>query len=147
MDNPDDEKTIVNIKSVFKRSWDRAKGAAERNDETLGTWVSRALDLLADRESGPREIVPSVNPPANPTPDPGLQQLFGMMRHLSDLAAATGQKPQKRTVSRLYSMVDAWSREQTGLGPKVINTSGLARGKAGLENGKALAFEAKFSEN
>lgn len=146
MDNPDDEKTIVNIKSVFKRSWDRAKVAAERNDETLGAWVSRALDQLADRESGPREILADAKPPANPGPDPRLEQLFGMMRNISDLTAATGQKPPKHTVSRLYSMADAWSREQTGLAPKVINMSGLARGKAGLENGKALAFEANFSD-
>jgi hypothetical protein len=146
MDNPDDEKTIVNIKGVLKRSWERTKIAADRNDETLGAWVSRALDQLADRETGPREFPPAANLAANPPADARLGRLFDVMQHVGTLSAATGQPPPKRTVSRLYRLADEWSRAQSGMPPKVIRGVGLANGKAGLETGKALAIEAEFSE-
>lgn len=67
MDNPDDDKTTINVKAVSGRAWEKAKSSAIKQGETMGTWLSRAINQLADREaSGPRELAPlPVNlPPA-----------------------------------------------------------------------------------
>lgn len=80
MDNPDDAKTIINVKGIVVRSYERAKKAANAANETMGSWLSRAMDQLANLEAGERYILPAS--PANHAPVPPPQAV-----DLSDLAA------------------------------------------------------------
>jgi hypothetical protein len=75
MDNPeltqeliDDEKTIVNIKGVSKSAWERARQAANRSGESMGDWISRAANQLANLEAGQRFFEPDKleDKPAKP---------------------------------------------------------------------------------
>lgn len=61
-----DDKTTINVKAVNLKSWEAAKRAASRSGETLGQWVSRACDQLAEREAGERiypPLIPQGGPP------------------------------------------------------------------------------------
>jgi hypothetical protein len=97
MDNPDDEKTTINVKGVSAKAWERAKNAAAKQDETMGVWLSRAANQLADREAGPRELLPQ--PPANLPPKmvkpTGLTapELAALLQGMAALATATGIPP------------------------------------------------------
>jgi hypothetical protein len=63
MANQDETKTI-NVKGVSAAAWDRARQCADKTDESLGVWLSRAIETQANLEAGPREW-----PPVKPEPD------------------------------------------------------------------------------
>src|ERR1700754_1971710 len=97
MANPGEETTIINVKSVSAAAWEKAKKAANKQGETMGAWLTRAVTQLADREAEqPREF-PPVKPAANP-PRPGTMaasEVAHMMQAMAALAAATGRPPPK----------------------------------------------------
>ena len=62
MANPEAKKTIINVKGADVEQWERAKTAANRADETMGEWLSRAVKHLADMEEGGREFPPGSPP-------------------------------------------------------------------------------------
>ena len=99
MDNPGKATIIVNIKGVSQEQWERAKTAANRADETLGEWVSRACKLLADAEEGGREFPPGV--PLVPRRAMTPEQLAGLMNAAAALSAAQAKPVPSRTASAL----------------------------------------------
>jgi hypothetical protein len=91
MANQDDEKTIINVKGVSAKSWERAKAAANRRGETMAGWISRACDTVADLEAGDALMPP--NPIANLDPktaNPALtpDQLTARLDALASLMQA-----------------------------------------------------------
>lgn len=107
MDNPDDEKTTINVKGVYVKAWETAKKAANRQNMTMGLWLSRASETQANLEDGPMEI-----PAANPTPDwvkPAIltaDEIGVMMSGMVAMAGATGVQPSKRTVRQVYGLIE-----------------------------------------
>jgi hypothetical protein len=131
MANPDDEpRQIVNIKGIRTTSWERARAASARSGETLGAWVSRALDQLADRESGER-FLPAATPPANPANPAAAADLAAIGAALMGLAQAGGTA-QARVVREVNRAIFAQAGGQ--LAPRKPR---LIAGKAGAGNGKA----------
>lgn len=45
MDNPDDDRIIINVKGVRKSAWNAATRAASLSKEPYGQWLSDAIDL------------------------------------------------------------------------------------------------------
>lgn len=107
MDNPDDEKTTINVKGVFVKAWETAKKAANRQEMTMGLWLSRASETQANLEAGPMEI-PAANLPAQPGNPLTLpaEDLAAMMAGMVALAGATGVQPSKRTVRQVYGLIE-----------------------------------------
>src|SRR3954470_5510451 len=78
----DEAEKIVNIKGISAKEWEKARGIATRNGESMGTYVTRALAQLAEREAGERffppdrfnPAIPPDLPPAIPDPpaNPGI---------------------------------------------------------------------------
>jgi len=144
MGNPLDERTTINVKGMSVSSWERAKNAAKRQDESMGAWLSRAAEHLANLEDGPRELPPMA--PGNPAPEMGnptpapVEGLGVLMQGMAALAAATGTTPAKADTRRLYALVDDQVRQARGLPPRPVRRrqGGLANGQSLLENGKAI---------
>jgi hypothetical protein len=73
--------TTVNVKNIRVDAWSAAKLSAERSDESLGSWVSRACDQLAAAEAGGQRLIPpperlnQVAKVANPALPDRLAQL------------------------------------------------------------------------
>lgn len=64
------EVTIVTIKGIEVPAWQRARKCAAANDEMMGPWISRAANLLADRQEQNGLFPPGVFPDKpNPPPD------------------------------------------------------------------------------
>jgi hypothetical protein len=124
MANPDDEKTTINVKGVSAKAWERAKNAAKKQDETMGDWLSRAANHLADREAGPREFPPALqaNLPPEMVKPPSLTapELAGLMQGMAALATATNIPPAKTDVRRAYALVDEHVREARGMPPRPV---------------------------
>lgn len=57
MDNPDDDRTIINVKGVRKTAWNAAARAASLSKDTYGQWLSDAIDLRLRYDAG------TVKPP------------------------------------------------------------------------------------
>lgn len=143
MDGPDDEKTVINVKGMSLRAWERAKKAASKQDETMGAWLARAVDHLANLEDGPRELPPL--PPANLEPKTGnpsslpVEGLGALMQGIAAVSAATGIVPAKSNVRRLYALADDAVREAGGMSPRPVRVRapGKAPGQSRLLSGKA----------
>lgn len=153
MDNPEGDKTTINVKAVSARSWERAKASAIKQGQTMGAWLSRAIDQLADAEAGPREF-PPANPAANlaaqggnPGQAPGMTagELADLMRGVAALATASGTSPAKADLRRAYGLADELVREARGL-PRKPRPVGKAVGQSLLENGKAPALVYAISD-
>lgn len=126
----------------------RAKRAAERHNELMGDWIGRAIDMLAEAEARANGKVlpppkPQATPRANPwdslTPDAAgstLQQLCAVMQQISAIAEATGHKPPKRMVGRLYRLSEEWARWHV--------QRGLTAGKTTTADGKTWALPHDF---
>ncbi len=152
MDNPDDEKTTINVKSVSAAAWERAKSSATKQGETMGAWLSRAINRLADSEAGPREFPPSL---ANPAPEmvkpdsPSVPvspvDLATLMQGMASLASATGVPPAKADVRRAYGLADDLVRDARGI-PRKPRIVGKARGQSLLESSKAGTLDMKRQE-
>lgn len=139
MANPNDVTTVINVKGVSVTAWDRARKMAQRNGETMGSWLSRAVSHLADMEDGPREFPPGelVKQGGNPGQSISPEHLAGLMDALTRLSVATGVLPLKREVRLLQVTADATVREAQGLPPAPRRLPGKAGGKERSEKGKA----------
>lgn len=145
MDNPDDRNTVINVKGVSVKAWERAKTAAAKQDETMGAWLSRAINQLVDREAGPREFppVPMANHRSEMVKPPGLPapELAELMQGMAALATATGTNPAKVDVRRAYAAVDDLVREARGMPPRPV------RRIAGKAGGQALSLDGKAADS
>jgi hypothetical protein len=123
------DKTIVNVKGISVPSWDRGKAAANRAGETMGSWLSRAIDQLADREAGQRYIPPDA--PANP---PTVQRSEIDLREVAAVLVAMGQAGVP-VQTRVGSLVNAilYTRMREAHPARLRISGGLTEG----ENGKA----------
>lgn len=60
MDNPDSsDRTVINVKGVRKSAWQAAKRGASQLDDSMGTWLSDAIDQRISRDAN------AVQAPAN----------------------------------------------------------------------------------
>ena len=151
MANPGDETTIINVKSVSAAAWEKAKKAANKQGETMGAWLTRAITQLANREDEhPREF-PPVKPAANHAPvRPGTMtaaEVAHMMQGMAALVAATGRTPPKPITARAYRLADDLFRHEMGLPPNPVRLAGLAKKQSLLENGKASEAPAADPES
>jgi hypothetical protein len=141
MDNPDDEKTIINVKAVSVSSWERAKKAANRNGETLGSWLSRACDQLANLDAGDRLILPSANP-VNPSrnlaalPPVDFHEVAAIIMAMKE----AGLPVQKRIGQHVNALLHTKLREARGE-PEKGRGGRLIHGLAAPENGKAISHD------
>lgn len=73
-DNSGPETTIVNVKSMPVEAWNLARASANRRDETMAEWLTRAIYLLAQHDAEGRitQIGPESNPAGNPAKPPSL---------------------------------------------------------------------------
>ena len=148
MGNPDQDKTTINVKSVQASSWVRAKDAAAKADESMGAWLSRAADQLANLEAGDRLILkgnpqPVSGNPGNPVgPDETLAGLLhGYGEALKGLAALAeaGVGPTQAELKTLRGVVRHRARELAGMpqGPvrtragKAVNLDGQSQRELG----------------
>lgn len=143
MDNPSDDRVTINVKSVSAKSWERAKVAANKQGQTMGEWLSRAINQLANNEAGPRELpaLPAANfrpETGNPGPSAAMSagDLADMMRGLAALATASGTPPAKADIRRAYGLADDLVRDARGM-PRKPRPIGKAIGQSSLQNGKA----------
>jgi hypothetical protein len=145
MDNPDDEKTIINVKAVSVGSWERAKKAAVKNGETLGSWVSRACDQLANLEAGERYIPPanrSFAAPANPANLPALPPVdFSEVAAILVAMKEAGLPVQKRIGQHVNALLNNRLRDVRGMPeerPRGRPFQQINHGLTEPENGKAV---------
>jgi hypothetical protein len=95
MVNPDDDKTIINVKGVPKPAWELAKRLAAQADEPMGMLLARAIQCLADQEAGrvkppDKKVTKQGNPPLTPA------QLTDRITALAMLSQANAANRQAR---------------------------------------------------
>ena len=123
MVNPDDERATINVKGVAARAWERAKTAALKQDETMGVWLSRAIDYRADAEAGPREF-PPANPAANPEPKTvkpeavmAAEQLADLMRGMAAWQPRPASRRRKQISAESTCWRMTWCATRAAIGP------------------------------
>jgi hypothetical protein len=118
----DEPTTTVNVKHMPVAAWKRAGDRARANDETLGSWVSRAINQLANlEEQGDRLILPGR--PATPPPAgrdaaelvPLMQGVAAMLREAAGHAAASGRPIPPGMAKEVHAAMRDLSREARGL--------------------------------
>lgn len=113
---PEDEKIIVNVKGVSAKAWERAKIGSHKAGETLGQWLSRACEQLANLESGQRMFPTSKTGtlPANtPRPEVDFREVAAVLMAMKE----NGLVAQKRLGRELNALIYAKlkdHREPTG---------------------------------
>jgi hypothetical protein len=150
MDNPDDERTIINVKGINVRSYEGAKKAANKAGETMGSWLSRAMDQLANLEAGERYIPPdnpanrppglAIANPANPAylparPPVDFREVAAVIMALKE----PGLPVQKRIGHHVNTLLNNRLREARGLPEEKVRGRPIeiSHGLTEAENGKA----------
>lgn len=121
MDSPEVKlfkRTIINVKGMDVEQWERAKTAANRADETMGEWLSRAVKHLADMEEGGREFGPSER--ISERKPLTSEQVAALMQASAQLALAVGKPAPARHAAGLRAVVDDLTREARGMPPKPV---------------------------
>jgi hypothetical protein len=117
MGKPEVKRTIINVKGMDAEQWERAKLAANRQDETMGEWLSRAVKQLAAMEEGGREFGPGERTERKPLT---AEQVAALMQAAAQLALATGKPAPKSHAHGLRAVVDDLTRQARGLPPKPV---------------------------
>lgn len=103
---------IKTIKGVRLDAWERARRAADKADETMGEWASRAFDRQADQDGRTLVLAPQTLdqpgiPPSrldrqdSPPPPPDMAG----MAQLVDAMTRAGVPLQKRVQSALNALL------------------------------------------
>jgi hypothetical protein len=153
MDNPEDERTIINVKGINIRSYEGAKKAANKAGETMGSWLSRAMDQLANLEAGERYIPPdnpanrpfglAIANPANPDYLPALHPVdFREVATILMALKEAGLPVQKRIGHHVNTLLNNRLREARGMPEekargRLTIPGGISHGLTEGENGKA----------
>lgn len=130
MDNPDEaDKTIINVKGVRKSAWEAAKRGATQQGDSMGTWLSDAIDQRAIRDSD------QVKPPAkndgkkgNPaalTPDQLTARIIAaaaLQQSAAAMKQACGRTTGKGALMRVLSSLEQHVIEAEGLPPRRVRT-------------------------
>src|SRR5215213_4416515 len=104
----DEATQTVNIKGISSKEWEKARGIATRNSESMGEYVSRALAQLAEREAGERFFPPERFSAAIPyNPGIALQEVAAVLVALKE----AGLPIQKRIGRNINALLDAKLRE------------------------------------
>lgn len=129
MATPEEATTTINVKNVRSTAWERAKLAANRQGETMGEWLSRAIDHLANLESGQREIAPGK--PVKPTAE--------LLAEIAPVVGGNLADMTREARSSVSALVDAHIRESQGLPPRPVRVPPprLAGRKAEPQNGQS----------
>lgn len=121
MDKPEEvnhgktgQTTTITVKAVPVSAWTRAKEAAARNDETMGEWLARAINQLADREAGGRLFAPGQTAPDAPPP-PTPAEIEGMMRAAAEVSKAAAVPVPKTAARHFFALLTAVGRQARGL--------------------------------
>lgn len=122
------EVTIVTIKGIEVAAWIRARECAAANDEMMGPWITRAVNLLADRQARdgvfPPETAPDKpvkpNKPVKPVkPEPlnpdALQIAFVAAEMVQRILAMPVARPVKAEAQRI---LDSALLQAQGLPPR-----------------------------
>jgi hypothetical protein len=130
VDNPETQRTTVNVKNVDVDAWEIARKHAARNDESLGSVVSRALYQLGKTDL----LEPKMASRASAnlmgiTTDRSTDDLPTLMQAAAALAAATGGS--LKVVPGLTTLLTERIRRERGLPPIVK--------RAVRQNGEAVA--------
>lgn len=116
MANPKDGLTTVNVKNVSEAEWERAKRCANRSDEVIGTWLSRAVKLLADmEESGGREFGPGE--PTKPRRELSPEQVAALLQ-----GVGATQSSRNRAAVELRTLAAGMAREALGMDPLPVRS-------------------------
>lgn len=114
-----DKPTVpVTVKAMPVAEWKRAKDAAEKQDQSMAEWLARAINQLADREAGEREVFPNqapVSPPSLPTPTIPAGEVTEMMRAAHAVSQAAGVPVPKTVARHLFAVLSAQARAARGL--------------------------------
>jgi len=133
MDNPADDKTIINVKGVPKTAWEAARRYAAQSGDSMGTWLAGAINCRIDYEEG------RVKPPANNGHDDGnppltedqlsarMLALAAMQHSAAAMKQAGGRAIGSRTIARRFADIDD---DRLGRSRTI---SGKATGRIGQE--------------
>ena len=115
--------TTINVKNVDKTAWEAAMRAAILRGEAAGPWLNRAIRAQLNAEAGGREFPPEPVKngvvAANQVPEGmSLGEVTAAINAFAALAAATGQKPAAKDISRAYGYVDEVVRRARGHDPR-----------------------------
>ena len=106
MANPDDEKTVINVKGVSISAWEDAKRSAAKVGESMGFWLSQAARDRANLLAGDRVILPGNPEPVKGNPlEPG--QVAALMQGFAATVAATGVQPKVALVKQAYAAMES----------------------------------------
>lgn len=92
MDNPDtDDKTIINVKGVRKPAWEAARRGAAQAGDSMGTWLSDAIDRRISHDAtaieGPANNRGEVGNPDALTPDQLTARIMALAALQQSMAA------------------------------------------------------------
>ncbi len=102
MDNPDDDRTIINVKGVRKASWNAAARAASLSKDSYGQWLSDAIDLRLRMEAEGVKL-PGEDKKALLTPDQMTARIAAMAELAKGLAALKSAGSRAIGISALSS--------------------------------------------
>lgn len=136
MDSETEKRTTINVKNMGVPEWERAKKCANRSDESMGEWLTRAVKLLADMEEGGREFAPRE--PTRPRREMSPEQVAAL---LQGVAATKGNRHQ--AAIDLRTLAGEMARDALGQEPRPVRSRIAANlsVKHPPQNGQAVLIE------
>jgi hypothetical protein len=143
MRNPDKLTTTINVKGMSIEAWERAQICSQKQEQTRGVWLTRAVNHLAEIEEAAETGMAPAKPGNTPAKSGAIQahparmetaELQALMQSMAALAQATGIRPALAEIRRCYAAVDDRIRQDRGLAPRPIRTAP----KPGIANGKTV---------
>lgn len=134
----------VTVKNMPVSAWNRANAARARSGETMAEWLARAVNQLADRESGERLILPgqpeqpgAANLPAPLAITPA--EIEGLMRAAVEVSRAAEIPVPKVAARHFFALLTLAGRAARGLPPSNPRSN---RGQTRPRIGQTIEAEA-----
>lgn len=131
MDNPqDDDRTIINVKGVRKPAWEKAKRGSAQTGESMGTWLSGAIEIRAIHDAS--GIQSPGNPLANPslTPDQLTARIEAVAAYQQSVAALKMARARSIGNGALVAVQSSLEQHVIDVdGPPKRQIAGKARGQ------------------
>lgn len=144
MASPDDDdgKTTINVKGVRKPAWEAAKREAGQAGDSMGTWLSDAVEQRVSRNRD--AVQPPANPAANPSDKSGNlamieEQITARMMALAALqqSVAAMKAAGARSNPTLTGARASLERMLPAQPPRLTIVGGKANGKERLLFGQS----------
>jgi hypothetical protein len=131
----DASKTVVNVKGVRQQAWDAARRSAIQANDTMGEWLSEAIDCRIARDSGSVKV---DNPPMT------HDQITARMTALAALqqSAAVAKQTRVRNPALKAAMTSLESAIMQTAQPRAR----LISGKFGADSGKERQIPGQSSD-